>query len=161
MSLKCTRNGASRLNRPSRLSNTARDVIRRSSERLRDRLKIQLHNAGIDLDRVDLEWKIPVNHLEIYSRIDIILDVFPWPSGTTVYESLWMGVPMPSAPNIGTGSNASASCLHRVCIVSASCLHHVGCPDLIANGNNHYKIATERTGQQLCGLYSRVLRRTG
>jgi predicted O-linked N-acetylglucosamine transferase (SPINDLY family) len=38
-----------------------------------------------------------------------------------------MGVPMPSAPNIGTGSNASASCLH-----------HVGCPDLIANSNNEY-----------------------
>ncbi len=103
-----------------------RDVLG-SSERLRDRLKIQLHNAGIDLDRVDLEWKIPVNHLEIYSKVDILLDVFPWPSGTTVYESLWMGVPMPSAPNIGTGSNASASCLH-----------HVGCPDLIANSNNKY-----------------------
>lgn len=103
-----------------------RDVLG-SSERLRERLMSQLQNAGIDLQRVDLEWQIPTNHLEIYSRIDILLDVFPWPSGTTVYESLWMGVPMPSAANIGTGSNASASCLH-----------HVGCPDLIAQSNEQY-----------------------
>ena len=103
-----------------------RDVLG-SSERLRERLMSQLQTAGIDPARVDLEWNIPANHLEIYSRIDVLLDVFPWPSGTTVYESLWMGVPMPSAPNIGTGSNASASCLH-----------HVGCPDLIAHSSSEY-----------------------
>ena len=103
-----------------------RDVLG-SSERLRSRLMSQLQTAGIEPGRVDLEWQIPANHLDIYARIDILLDVFPWPSGTTVYESLWMGVPMPSAANIGTGSNASASCLH-----------HVGCPDLIAHSNQDY-----------------------
>lgn len=103
-----------------------RDVLG-SSDRLRGRLLQQLREAGIDLQRVDLQWEIPANHLEIYANIDILLDVFPWPSGTTVYEAMWMGVPMPAIANALTCSRASASCLH-----------HVGYPDLIASTDEQY-----------------------
>ena len=88
-----------------------RDVIG-TSERLRRRLLEQLAAAGIDTARVDLQGDVPVNHLEVYSSVDILLDVFPWPSGTTIYESMSMGVPMPTIADPYAGSRASASCLH-------------------------------------------------
>jgi protein O-GlcNAc transferase len=88
-----------------------RDVIG-TSERLRRRLLEQLTAAGIDIGRVDLQGDVPVNHLEVYSSVDILLDVFPWPSGTTIYESMSMGVPMPTIADPYAGSRASASCLH-------------------------------------------------
>ncbi len=88
-----------------------RDVIG-TSERLRRRLLEQLTAAGIDVGRVDLQGDVPLNHLEVYSSVDILLDVFPWPSGTTIYESMSMGVPMPTIADPYAGSRASASCLH-------------------------------------------------
>lgn len=88
-----------------------RDVLG-TSERLRRRLIQQLHAAGIDTHRVDLQSDVPANHLEVYQHVDILLDVFPWPSGTTIYESLWMGVPTPSIADAESGLRASASCLH-------------------------------------------------
>lgn len=88
-----------------------RDVIG-TSERLRRRLLEQLRAAGIDTERVDLKGDVPLNHLEVYSSVDILLDVFPWPSGTTIYESMSMGVPMPTIADPHAGSRASASCLH-------------------------------------------------
>ena len=88
-----------------------RDVLG-TSERLRRRLLKQLAAAGIDIGRVDLQGDVPLNHLEVYSSVDILLDVFPWPSGTTIYESMSMGVPMPTIADPFAGSRASASCLH-------------------------------------------------
>ncbi len=88
-----------------------RDVIG-TSERLQRRLLEQLSAAGIDIERVDLQGDVPVNHLEVYASVDILLDVFPWPSGTTIYESMSMGVPMPTIADPYAGSRASASCLH-------------------------------------------------
>jgi predicted O-linked N-acetylglucosamine transferase (SPINDLY family) len=103
-----------------------RDVLG-TGEIVRTRLRQQLTDAGIDFQRVDLVGDIPANHLEVYSQIDILLDVFPWPSGTTVYESHWMGVPMPAIADRSVGSCASASCLF-----------HTGYHDLIAESTGEY-----------------------
>lgn len=103
-----------------------RDVLG-TSEGMRRRLIEQLRQAGVDVKRVDLSGDVPRSHLEIYRDIDILLDVFPWPGGTTIYESLWMGVPMPAiaAPHI-------ASC------ATASCLFHTGLTELIAGHPDEY-----------------------
>lgn len=57
---------------------------------LRDRLL----GVGIAADRVRILPAVPRRqYLETYNEIDIVLDTFPFPGGTTTCEALWMGVP--------------------------------------------------------------------
>ncbi len=50
---------------------------------------------GIGVDRLILEGASPrAELLASYHRVDIALDPFPYPGGTTSVESLWMGVPV-------------------------------------------------------------------
>lgn len=50
---------------------------------------------GIGANRLVLEFSEPrEKYLAAYHRVDIALDPFPYPGGTTSVESLWMGVPV-------------------------------------------------------------------
>lgn len=50
------------------------------------------HN--IDISRVSLFGSVPYkNFIEAHAEIDLLLDTFPYPGGTTTVESMWQGVP--------------------------------------------------------------------
>lgn len=83
--------------------------------------------AGIDSQRIDFGWELPTEYLSLYSQIDILLDVFPWGSGTIAYDAMWMGVPIPTLPGDRIG-----------CRATASLLHHCGFPELIADNADDY-----------------------
>lgn len=55
----------------------------------------QFANHGITKNRLILEGTSSrVEYLKSYNKIDMVLDTFPFPGGTTSSESLWMGVPV-------------------------------------------------------------------
>ena len=86
-----------------------RDVLK--SEELREQTLHQFVQVGIDPSRIDFGWDLPRPHLNIYDDIDILLDVFPWGSGTTAYDAMWMGVPVPSIAGDRCSSRGAASLL--------------------------------------------------
>lgn len=102
-----------------------RDNLKRES--LRMQLALKLQQAGADLSRIDFAWDLPTTHHAVYSRFDILLDVFPWGSGTVAYDSMWMGVPIPTLAGDRGG-----------CRATASLLHHCGFPELIAQTSDEY-----------------------
>ncbi len=62
---------------------------------VRQRLIARFHEHGIGEDRLTIEGPGPrAAYLAAYNRIDVVLDTFPYPGGTTTLEGLWMGVPI-------------------------------------------------------------------
>jgi predicted O-linked N-acetylglucosamine transferase (SPINDLY family) len=63
--------------------------------RVRESMSERFAGNGIDASRLIFEAASPrVEYLKAYQRVDIVLDSFPFPGGTTTVESLWMGVPV-------------------------------------------------------------------
>jgi len=57
-------------------------------------MRQRLAAAGIDIARVDFHGEATRDdYLASYGEVDVILDTFPFPGGTTTAEALWMGVP--------------------------------------------------------------------
>jgi predicted O-linked N-acetylglucosamine transferase (SPINDLY family) len=67
------------------------------------------------------------NYFALYRSIDIALDPFPYPGGTTSCDALWMGVP------VVTLSGQSA-----ISRAGVSILSNVGLPDLVARTPSEY-----------------------
>ena len=88
---------------------------------------------GIDDKRIELIALTPSfrEHLNMYNRIDIALDTFPYNGTTTTCEALWMGVPVVS---LSGETHASR--------VGMSILRNIGLADFIARTDEDYiKIA--------------------
>lgn len=73
--------------------------LRIQSTRLGDatemaRLSARLQALGVAAGRIDLHGRASrTAYLAAHAEVDIILDTFPYPGGTTTCEALWMGVP--------------------------------------------------------------------
>ena len=93
---------------------------------------------GVDPSRVEFVGLIfPVEkYLERYQRIDIALDPFPYPGGTTSLDALWMGVPVVTL--------AGQSAISRS---GVSILSNLGMPEWIAlNVGQYVEIAIRLAG---------------
>jgi len=61
---------------------------------LRQQLGQRLQALGIAAHRVSMHGPLPHQaYLAAHGEVDLILDTFPFPGGTTTCEALWMGVP--------------------------------------------------------------------
>jgi predicted O-linked N-acetylglucosamine transferase (SPINDLY family) len=91
---------------------------------------------GIDAARVTLHGKQSrPAYLRAHAQIDVLLDTFPYPGGTTTCEALWMGVP--------TIALAGSTMLSRQ---GESLLAAAGLRGWIArDGDDYVRIAVERT----------------
>lgn len=98
----------------------------------REHLQQRLARVGITPEKVALEGGVPREaYLAAYADVDIILDTFPYPGGTTTCEALWMGVP--------TMTIAGGTLLARQ---GASMLACVGLEDWIASDEAGYVART-------------------
>lgn len=65
-----------------------------ASDNSRIQLQQRLSEFGLPAERTTLYGpQTRENYLAAHSNVDIILDTFPYPGGTTTCEALWMGVP--------------------------------------------------------------------
>ncbi len=84
---------------------------------------------GIEQDRLEFApWQTDAAaHLDLYRRVDLALDPFPYNGTTTTCEALWMGVPVLT---LAGGHHAER--------VGASLLQAVGMSELIATSADDY-----------------------
>jgi predicted O-linked N-acetylglucosamine transferase (SPINDLY family) len=62
---------------------------------VRQRLAQRFADCGIGAQQLELCGFLPFDqHFELYQRVDLALDTFPYNGTTTTCEALWMGVPV-------------------------------------------------------------------
>ena len=117
-------------------------------------LRARFASRGITGDRLLLERASSrAEYLRAYHRVDIALDPFPFPGGTTSFEALWMGVPVLTR----TGDRF----LSRV---GETIMRNAGLADWLAEDEDDYVARAVRMTADLdrlahlrCGLRARVL----
>jgi predicted O-linked N-acetylglucosamine transferase (SPINDLY family) len=92
-----------------------------------------LETEGVERGRVEfVEPRPRKGYLELYRRLDIVLDPFPYGGHTTSLDALWMGVPVVSLAGKTPVSRAGLSILNNL-----------GLPELVASAEDDYvRIAT-------------------
>ncbi|GAC1372479.1 MAG: hypothetical protein NVS3B3_06560 [Aquirhabdus sp.] len=77
----------------------AHDFIKQTSK---ERFIERMTQVGMDVSRVKLVAGMTIeDYFTSYTEVDILLDTFPYPGGTTTAEALWMGVPTLTLSSIG------------------------------------------------------------
>ena len=77
------------------------------------RIRRRFEKAGLPGERlILLDWvEGGINHLQLYSEIDVALDPIPYGGATTTAEALWMGVPVVALAGEGMVGRLAASLL--------------------------------------------------
>lgn len=99
----------------------------------------RLSAAHIDVRRVDIHAGSNRDaYFASYAEVDLVLDTFPFPGGTTTAQAIWMGVP--------TVTLAEASLVGRQ---GLSMLHCVGLQEFVADSETSYIALAAQHAQQL------------
>jgi protein O-GlcNAc transferase len=108
-----------------------------AEDHAREAIRRAFVEAGIEAGRIEVTGRVRRReYLEVYHRIDIALDTFPFAGGTTSLDGIWMGVPVVTL-NGGTA-------LHRA---GVSIAMNLGLPELVAGSPDQYvSAATELAG---------------
>ena len=113
-------------------------------ETVRRRTDARFAVHGINGNRLLLEPSSPRDaYLRAYHGIDIALDPFPFPGGTTSCEALWMGVPVLTRRGDRFLSHAGETILHNA-----------GLSDWVAQDDDDYLAKAMQFGSDLVALGS-------
>jgi len=81
----------------------------------REQIKERFAALGIEGDRIEFVGFVPMTeYLGTYGRIDVALDPFPYPGGTTSCDAAWMGVPVVTLAGRTPVSRGGASVLSNL-----------------------------------------------
>ena len=101
-------------------------ILKSSNFHNSDILRSKFKSKGLDGKVIILDKYDFINHkdhINIYKKIDLCLDTFPWNGVTTTFESLWMNVPV----LVLKGNNFNSRCGESI----------------IKNSNNNFLIAKD------------------
>jgi predicted O-linked N-acetylglucosamine transferase (SPINDLY family) len=120
-----------------------------------ERVRAQIEKRGAFADRLHFTGRARsrLEYLELYRKIDIALDPFPYNGVTTTCDALWMGVPVISIAGTTSVSRQGARFLRAV-----------GLDELLASSHEEYvRIARELAGNltRLAELHSGLRDRMG
>jgi predicted O-linked N-acetylglucosamine transferase (SPINDLY family) len=94
---------------------------------------------GVEAGRVEfVEYRPRRGYLELYHRLDIVLDTFPYNGHTTSLDALWMGAPVVSLAGDMPVSRAGLSQLTNL-----------GLPGLVARSEEEYVSIAESLARDL------------
>lgn len=113
-----------------------------STEAGRAAFRQRAAQAGIAPSRLDLHGIASRSqYLQQYAEVDILLDSFPFPGGTTTCEALWMGVPTVTLQGANLVGRQGA------CLMAAA-----GLPDWIAGSRADYLALARRKAADVVAL---------
>jgi predicted O-linked N-acetylglucosamine transferase (SPINDLY family) len=106
----------------------ARLILHSGEGSHRDRVVARFAGQSISPSRVEFVTRLSAErYFAQYNRIDIALDPFPYPGGTTSCDALWMGVPVVTLAGSTAVGRAGVSILSTIKL-----------PELIACGAEEY-----------------------
>ncbi|HOP41613.1 MAG TPA: tetratricopeptide repeat protein, partial [Geobacteraceae bacterium] len=112
---------------------------------MRKRVAEMFDSQGISEERLELVGKTPsiYSHLEMFGRVDISLDTFPYNGTTTTCESLWMGVPIIAKEGDSHVSRVSVSLLGNMglsALVAATDEEYIALATFLARDRRNLEI---------------------
>jgi predicted O-linked N-acetylglucosamine transferase (SPINDLY family) len=102
-------------------------ILKSSLKMNRNYLKKEFEKKGVIDSIIFLEKRKLESHYNLYKKIDIALDTFPWNGVTTTFEAISMGVPVLTMK----GYNFNSRC-------GESIIKNLGMEDLIAKNEEDY-----------------------